>query len=153
MPPLANLESRRRIADFKKLFFQFLSKKSRQIFADRQKDGMKCSFLLVALVTVLALDSSTAQAPPPAPLKIRFTGSESVADVLGLIPAGTTVELHLRSGEKMAGVIVPMSPEARTIGTLVRLTKLTGAEYYDGLINVADVSAVVLRGLPPFKMP
>ena len=112
---------------------------------------------LILLFTLLAIASVSAQPPPPNPIKMKMSGSESIATLLGMITPGTSVELHLRSGEKMAGILVESRPAAvgaaAAVGPVVRLTKLTGAEFYDGFVNVADISAIVLRGLPPVKMP
>jgi hypothetical protein len=53
--------------------------------------------------------------------------------------AGKSVELHLRSGEKMGGKV------AQVTDNVVHLSNLTGAEYFDAFINVKDISAVVVR--------
>ncbi len=53
--------------------------------------------------------------------------------------AGKSVELHLRSGEKMGGKI------AQVTDSVVHLSNLTGAEYFDAFIDVKDISAVVVR--------
>jgi hypothetical protein len=53
--------------------------------------------------------------------------------------AGKSVELHLSSGEKMGGKI------AQATDSIVHLSNLTGAEYFDAFIDVKDVSAVVVR--------
>ena len=52
---------------------------------------------------------------------------------------GKSVELHLRSGEKMGGKV------AQVTDSVVHLSNLTGAEYFDAFIDVKDVSAVVVR--------
>jgi hypothetical protein len=53
--------------------------------------------------------------------------------------AGKSVELHLRSGEKMGGKV------AQVTDNIVHLSNLIGAEYFDAFIDVKDVSAVVVR--------
>jgi hypothetical protein len=53
--------------------------------------------------------------------------------------AGKSVELHLRSGEKMGGKI------AQVTDNIVHLSNLTGAEYFDAFVDVKDISAVVVR--------
>ena len=53
--------------------------------------------------------------------------------------AGKSVELHLRSGEKMGGKI------AQVTDNVVHLSNLTGAEYFDAFVDVNGVSAVVVR--------
>ena len=53
--------------------------------------------------------------------------------------AGKSVELHLRSGEKMGGKI------AQVTDNIVHLSNLTGAEYFDAFVDMKDISAVVVR--------
>jgi hypothetical protein len=63
------------------------------------------------------------------------------ATVISLLQAsaGKSVELHLRSGEKMGGKV------AHVTDNIVHLSNLTGTEYFDGFVNVKDISAVVIR--------
>jgi hypothetical protein len=63
------------------------------------------------------------------------------ATVLSILQgnAGKTVELHLRSGEKMGGKV------AQVNDNIVHLPSLTGAEYFDAFVDVKDISAVVVR--------
>jgi hypothetical protein len=53
--------------------------------------------------------------------------------------AGKTVELRLNSGEKIGGKVEQVNDN------LVLLSHLTGAEFFDGFVNVKDISAVVIR--------
>ena len=53
--------------------------------------------------------------------------------------AGKTVELRLNSGEKIGGKVEQVNDN------LVLLSHLAGAEFFDGFINVKDISAVVIR--------
>ncbi len=63
------------------------------------------------------------------------------ATVLGILQGsvGKGVELHLRSGEKMGGKV------AQVTDSVVHLSNLTGAEYFDAFVDVKDISAVVIR--------
>jgi len=63
------------------------------------------------------------------------------ATVLSILQgnAGKTVELHLRSGEKIAGRV------GQVTDNVVYLSHLTGAEFDDGFVDLKDVSAVVIR--------
>jgi hypothetical protein len=63
------------------------------------------------------------------------------ASVAGIVQgnAGKSVELHLRSGEKMGGKV------AQVTDSVVHLSNLTGAEYFDAFVDLKDVSAVVVR--------
>jgi hypothetical protein len=63
------------------------------------------------------------------------------ATVISLLQgsAGKSVELHLRSGEKMGGKV------AQVTDNIVHLSNLTGAEYFDAFVDAKDISAVVVR--------
>ena len=63
------------------------------------------------------------------------------ATVVSLLQGSTSksVELHLRSGEKMGGKI------AQVTDNIVHLSNLTGAEYFDAFVDVKDISALVVR--------
>src|SRR5215467_7362422 len=63
------------------------------------------------------------------------------ATVVGLLQSsvGKSVELRLRSGEKIGGKV------AQVTDNIVHLSNLTGAEYFDAFIDVKDVSAIVVR--------
>jgi hypothetical protein len=69
------------------------------------------------------------------------TGLQSNTSVTGVLQgsAGKSVELHLRSGEKMGGKV------AQVTDSVVHLSNLTGAEYFDAFVDMKDVSAVVVR--------
>jgi hypothetical protein len=66
---------------------------------------------------------------------------QSNASVAGILQGSTgkSVELHLRSGEKMGGKV------AQVTDSVVHLSNLTGAEYFDAFVDMKDVSAVVVR--------
>ena len=66
---------------------------------------------------------------------------QSNATVVTLLQgsAGKSVELHLRSGEKMGGKV------AQVTENIVHLSNLTGAEYFDAFVDVKDISAVLVR--------
>ena len=52
---------------------------------------------------------------------------------------GKTVELRMQCGEKIGGKVEQVNDN------VVLLSRLTGAEYFDGFVNVKDISAVVIR--------
>jgi len=93
---------------------------------------MKHLLLLVTIVAVSASCSVFAQE------KTALQANATVASLLAG-SAGKSVELHLRSGEKMGGKI------AQVTDNVVHLSNLTGAEYFDAFVDVKDVSAVVVR--------
>jgi len=94
---------------------------------------MKCfSLILGILVATICCSSLLAQ---------EKAGLQPNATVLGIIQssAGKSVELHLRSGEKLGGKV------AQVTDNIVHLSSLTGAEYFDAFVDVKDISAVVVR--------
>ncbi len=63
------------------------------------------------------------------------------ATVLSILEGnvGKTVELRLHGGEKIGGKVEQVNDN------VVLLSRLTGAEFFDGFVNVKDVSAVIIR--------
>ena len=61
--------------------------------------------------------------------------------ILGILQknVGQVVELRMKSGEKIAGKLEKIGDK------LVHLSQLTGAEFFDAAVDVADVEAVVVR--------
>ena len=90
------------------------------------------SLLLVMIISLVVCASSFAQDKP---------ALQSNASVAGILQGSTgkSVELHLRSGEKMGGKV------AQVTDNVVHLSNLTGAEYFDAFVDMKDVSAVVVR--------
>jgi hypothetical protein len=90
------------------------------------------SFLLVIIIATGICSSLLAQ---------EKAVLQPNATVLGVLQgnAGKTVELHLRSGEKIGGRV------GQITDNVVYLSHLTGAEFYDAFVDVKDVSAVVIR--------
>jgi hypothetical protein len=94
---------------------------------------MKYYSLLVEII-VAAVSCSSLLAQEKAALQPSAT-------VLSILQGSTgkTVELRLNSGEKIGGKVEQVNDN------LVLLSHLTGAEFFDGFINVKDISAVVIR--------
>jgi hypothetical protein len=90
------------------------------------------SLIFVVILTAVIGASSFAQE------KASLQPNATVASLLQG-SAGKSVELHLRSGEKMGGKI------AQVTDNVVHLSNLTGAEYFDAFVDVKDISAVVVR--------
>jgi hypothetical protein len=90
------------------------------------------SLLIAIIITAVICASSFAQ---------DKASLQPNATVVSLLQgsAGKSVELHLRSGEKMGGKI------AQVTDNIVHLSNLTGAEYFDAFVDVKDISAVVVR--------
>jgi hypothetical protein len=93
---------------------------------------MKRYSFLVGIITAIICVSSFAQ---------DKASLQPNATVVSLLQgsAGKSVELHLRSGEKMGGKV------AQVTDNIVHLSNLTGAEYFDAFVDVKDISAVVVR--------
>jgi len=90
------------------------------------------SLIFVVILTAVICASSFAQD------KASLQSNATVASLLqGSV--GKSVELHLRSGEKMGGKV------AQVTDNIVHLSNLTGAEYFDAFVDVKDISAVVVR--------
>jgi len=90
------------------------------------------SLLVVMMITAATCASSFAQE------KAALQPSTTVASLLAG-STGKSVELHLRSGEKMGGKI------AQVTDNIVHLSNLTGAELFDAFVDVKDVSAGIVR--------
>ena len=94
---------------------------------------MKCYSLLFAVIFA-TVSSSTALAQDKPTL-------QSNATVFSILQGNTgkTVELRLNSGEKIGGKVEQVNDN------VLLLSHLTGAEFFDGYVNVKDISAVVIR--------
>ena len=90
------------------------------------------SLLVAIIITAVICASSFAQ---------DKASLQPNATVVSLLQgsAGKSVELRLRSGEKMGGKI------AQVTDNIVHLSNLTGAEYFDAFVDMKDISAVVVR--------
>jgi len=90
------------------------------------------SLIFVVILTAVICASSFAQ---------DKASLQSNATIVTLLQgsAGKSVELHLRSGEKMGGKV------AQVTDNIVHLSNLTGAEYFEAFVDVKDISAVVVR--------
>ena len=88
--------------------------------------------LIVGIIVAVTCASSLAQE------KASLQPNASVLSVLQG-NSGKTVELRMQCGEKIGGKVEQVNDN------LVLLSRLTGAEYFDGFVNVKDISAVVIR--------
>ena len=93
---------------------------------------MKTTMLSLCLLLVAATANLSAQG------KIDLQGADTIATVLQK-NAGQTVDLRLKSGEKIGGKVEKVGDK------LVHLTQRTGAEFYEAAVDIADISAVVIR--------
>ena len=86
-------------------------------------------FFLAFLFTTTAAFAQT---------KIELQPNDTVQTVLEK-QVGQTVELRMKSGEKIGGKLEKLSDK------LVHLSSLAGAEYFDGVIVIDSIAAVVVR--------
>ena len=93
---------------------------------------MKRFSLLVAFIFALACGDLFAQG------KVDLQPSDTILGILQK-NVGQTVELRMKSGEKIGGKIEKVGDK------LVHLSQLTGAEFFDAAVDAADVSAVIVR--------
>ena len=93
---------------------------------------MKRFSLFTAVIVALVYSNLSAQT------KIDLQPSDTILNILQR-NTGQTVELRLKAGEKIGGKVEKIADK------LVYLSQLTGAEFYDAVVDTADVSAVVIR--------
>jgi 16S rRNA U1498 N3-methylase RsmE len=70
--------------------------------------------------------------------KVDFKQDDTTATVLKR-QEGQRVELRLKSGEKISGKVAAIGLKS------VHLSALTGQEMFDAVINLDDISAVLIR--------
>jgi hypothetical protein len=96
-----------------------------------QKRGMK---LFSTVFAVLYLSCITLFGQT----RLDLQSSDTVQSILQKV-VGQTVELHMRSGEKIGGKVERLGDR------LVHLSQLSGAEYSEAAVQTADISVVVVR--------
>ncbi len=70
--------------------------------------------------------------------KIDLQTNDTVQTILEK-QIGQTVELRMKSGEKIGGKLEKINEK------LAHLSSLTGAEYFDGVVVMDNIAAVVVR--------
>ena len=93
---------------------------------------MKRSTLLIACLLALACCNLFAQG------KIDLQPSDTIMSILEK-NVGQSVELRMKSGEKIGGKVEKVGDK------LLHLSQLTAAEFFDGAVEIADISAVIVR--------
>ena len=93
---------------------------------------MKRFSLLIAALLALACSNLLAQG------KIDLQANDTILSVLQK-NTGQTVELRMKSGEKVGGKVEKVGDK------LVHLTQLTGADFFDAAVDMSDVAAVIVR--------
>jgi hypothetical protein len=90
--------------------------------------------LFLAILAVLSLGCINLFAQG----KINLQSSDTLHDILER-NVGQVIELRLKSGEKIGGKVAKLGDR------VVHLSQLTGAEFYDAVVAIDDVTAVVVR--------
>ena len=93
---------------------------------------MKRLSLLTTCILVLACSGVLAQG------KVDLQPSDTVLSILQK-NIGLTVELRMKSGEKVGGKVEKVGDK------LVHISQLTGAEFFDAAVDTAEVAAVIVR--------
>lgn len=70
--------------------------------------------------------------------KVDLKPGDNVRGVLERF-SGAQVEVRLRSGDKLAGKLVTVGENA------IHLSSLAGMEFYDAVVSIEDISAVIVR--------
>jgi hypothetical protein len=93
---------------------------------------MKRLSLIIAVILAFVGSELLAQS------KIDLQASDTILSILQK-NIGQTVELRMKSGEKIAGKVEKIGIK------LVHLSQLTGAEFFDAAVDAEDVAAVIVR--------
>jgi len=93
---------------------------------------MKSLSPVVAILLVFVCSNLSAQS------KIELQPNDTIISVLQR-NTGQTVELRMKSGEKIGGKLEKVGDK------LVHLSQLTGAEFFEAAVDAADVAAVIVR--------
>lgn len=93
---------------------------------------MKRLSLIIAVALTLACAAAFAQN------KIELQPADTIISILQR-NTGQMVELRMKSGEKLGGKVEKVGDK------LVHLSQLTGAEFFDAVVDTSDVAAVIVR--------
>lgn len=88
--------------------------------------------------TLLTLAFSVLATAAFAQSKLELQANDTIKTVLER-QAGQRVELRLKSGEKLGGKLEKITEKT------VHLSAITGQEFFDAIVVLDDVSAVVVR--------
>jgi hypothetical protein len=97
-----------------------------------QKVGMNRASLLTVFILALACSALFGQG------KIDLQPSDTILSILEK-NVGQPVEIRMKSGEKIGGKVEKVGDK------LLHLSQLTAAEFFDGAVEIADISAVIVR--------
>ena len=94
---------------------------------------MKLSIVRPSLAILAALFCGSIHAA-----ELSASGGDSLARVLAL-QKGKTVTVQLNSGQELTGQVKSVTED------LAQLTELSGKEYFDAVIDIDEIAAVVVR--------
>jgi hypothetical protein len=88
--------------------------------------------LLILTLSILTMTTALAQTP------LGFQSGDEISNVLRR-QSGQKVDLRLKSGEKIGGKVESVGLK------LVHLTAVSGMEYFEAVVVLEDISAVLVR--------
>lgn len=97
---------------------------------------MKNALLLAALLGGLM------NAPAPARAEPFALGNADSLESFLIAQQGKKVTIRLGSGDDLSGTVKAVN------GSLVQLSELSGKEFYDALIAIPRIAAVIVRAKP-----
>ncbi|WP_009965236.1 hypothetical protein [Verrucomicrobium spinosum] len=89
-------------------------------------------------IALIALMTTLATAVVSADDKVGFKKDDVAGTVLER-QIGQKVEIRLKSGDKISGKVESVG------GAALHLSTITGQEYYDAVVILDDISAIVIR--------
>ncbi len=99
---------------------------------------MKCKTIVVTLVLTLGCLLFAAMPAPADEAKFELKVSATMRDILAE-RTGKRTTLRLSSGEDIEGTVTMVG------NGLVHVSKLTGKDFYDAVIEIDRISAVIMR--------
>ena len=109
---------------------------------------------LTAVIAALLTQVGMSQTPPLSPtaksmVHIQVTGAEAVADLLQQLPHGISIELHMRSGQKIAGTLAVAGDKTVRLTVTPSATSVKLPVSTDHLVSISEVAGITVTGLPP----
>ena len=98
---------------------------------------MRCRFIIIVALTITMFLCASSPAVT-AKVSVEINNNDTMNDLLQR-NVGQIVEIKLNSGETMSGRLV------RTTTNLLHLSKITGRNYFDAVIRIDHVSALIIQ--------
>jgi hypothetical protein len=90
--------------------------------------------LLLVTIAMLAISAATVFSQA----KVELQQGDTMKSVLER-NVGQTVDLRMKSGEKIGGKLEKVTDK------LAHVSQMTGAEFFDGVIDIDSIAAVAIR--------